>query len=80
MIIFVFDRVENIVEKEENAGYQPFLLFPQCFEKALSHTHQKVSLFGNVLTRVNSTALQSYLPCCLHKLSFSWITLLLEIL
>ena len=23
--------VENIVEKEENAGYQHFLLFPQCF-------------------------------------------------
>ena len=22
---------ENIVEKEENAGYQHFLLFPQCF-------------------------------------------------
>ena len=23
--------VENIVEKGENAGYQHFLLFPQCF-------------------------------------------------
>ena len=22
---------ENIVGKEENAGYQHFLLFPQCF-------------------------------------------------
>ena len=29
--IFVFDRVENIVGKVENAGYQHFLLFPQCF-------------------------------------------------
>ena len=28
MMIFAFDRVENIVEKEENAGYQHFLLFP----------------------------------------------------
>ena len=26
--------VENIVEKEENAGYQHFLLFLQCFQKA----------------------------------------------
>ena len=26
------DRVENIVEKQENAGYQHFLLFPQCFQ------------------------------------------------
>ena len=34
MIISVFDRVENIVGKGENAGYQHFLLFPQCFEKA----------------------------------------------
>ena len=34
MMISVFDRVENIVEKGENAGYQHFLLFPQCFQKA----------------------------------------------
>ena len=27
-------RVENIVGKEENAGYQHFLLFPHCFQKA----------------------------------------------
>ena len=32
--ICVFDRVENIVEKGENAGYQHFLLFPQCFQQA----------------------------------------------
>ena len=25
---------ENIVGKGENAGYQHFLLFPQCFQKA----------------------------------------------
>ena len=38
---FVLGRVENIVEKSENAGYQQenagfqqFLLFPQCFQKA----------------------------------------------
>ena len=30
---FVLDRVENIVGKEENAGYQDFLYFPQCFQK-----------------------------------------------
>ena len=32
MIISAFDRVENIVGKGGNAGYQYFLLFP-CFEK-----------------------------------------------
>ena len=34
MMISVFNRVENIVEKGENAGYQHFLLFLQCFQKA----------------------------------------------
>ena len=33
-MISVFDRVENIVELGQNAGYQHFLLFPQCFQKA----------------------------------------------
>ena len=36
IMISVVDRVENIVGKGENAGYQHFLLFPQCFQKALS--------------------------------------------
>ena len=31
---FCLDRVENIVDKGENAGYQHFLLFPQCFQEA----------------------------------------------
>ena len=34
MKISVFDRVEKTVRKEENAGYQHFLLFPQSFLKA----------------------------------------------
>ena len=33
MVISVFDMVENNVGKGENAGYQHFLLFPQCFRK-----------------------------------------------
>ena len=33
-MISVFDRVENIVGKEENAGYKHFPLFPQCFQMA----------------------------------------------
>ena len=31
--ISLFDKVENTVEKGENAGYQHFLLFPQCCSK-----------------------------------------------
>ena len=31
---FILGRVENIMGKGENAGYQHFLIFPQCFQKA----------------------------------------------
>ena len=31
-MVSVFDRIENIVGKGENAGYHHFLLFPQCFQ------------------------------------------------
>ena len=31
---FVMARVENILVKGENAGYQHFLLLPQCFQNA----------------------------------------------
>ena len=33
MMISLSDKAENIVGREENAGYQHFLLFPQCFQK-----------------------------------------------
>ena len=33
MMTSLFDRKENAVGKGENAGYQHFLLFPQCFQK-----------------------------------------------
>ena len=38
----VFHRIESIVGKEENAGYQHFLLFKQCFQKAFSSIALKV--------------------------------------
>ena len=33
-IKFVLGWIENTAGKGENAGYQHFLLFPQCFQKA----------------------------------------------
>ena len=33
MMTDVFERVENIAGKGENAVFQYFLLFPQCFLK-----------------------------------------------
>ena len=38
----VFHRIENIVGKEENAGYQHFLLFPQCFREAFPPVCRKL--------------------------------------
>ena len=35
-LIIALGGVGNIVEKGENAGYQHFLLFPPCFQKASS--------------------------------------------
>ena len=32
---FVLERAENIVRKEENAGYQHFLLSHNCFKRLL---------------------------------------------
>ena len=40
---FVLGRVENIVEKGENAGYQHFLLFPR-FQQASCKGLQKVGI------------------------------------
>ena len=41
---FLLGKVENIMEKEENDGYQHFLLFPNCFQKALSSGLVKVGI------------------------------------
>ena len=50
---FVFGRVDNIVGKGENAGYQHFLLFPQCFQKASFQGSFKV---GIVWERIKGVA------------------------
>ena len=44
MTISVFDRVENTVWKGENAGYQHFLLFLQCFSKPSFTGSSKVGI------------------------------------
>ena len=42
--IFLFDRAENTGGKGENAGYQHFLLFPQCLPKPSSLGSLKVGI------------------------------------
>ena len=44
MLKFVPERIENILGKGENAGYQHFVLFPICLQKppslgSLTHSH-----------------------------------------
>ena len=57
ILISVLDRKENIVEKGENACYQHFLLFPQCFLKPSSSGPLKSGL---VWLRVNASSLYNY--------------------
>ena len=45
-----FARVENIAGKGENAGYQHFLLFSQCFPNPSVSGSQKSRLYGKELT------------------------------
>ena len=51
MIIYVFDRVENIVGKGENAGLVTsiFSFSHNVLKRLFSETHQKMSLCGNGL-------------------------------
>ena len=44
IMIHVFDIVENIMGKGENADYQHFLLFPRCFQKASFSRSLKVGI------------------------------------
>ena len=43
-INFVLRRIENIVGKGENADYQHFLVFLQCFQKASFQWSLKVGI------------------------------------
>ena len=51
-----FHRIENIVGKEENSGYQHFLLFPQCFQKFLFFSLQCVKICHWVVKGFNITS------------------------
>ena len=62
MTISLYDGVENTVGKGQNAGYQHFLLFPQCFPKPSSLGLLKV---GIVWERVNTLV-------CLLKSHWGW--------
>ena len=59
-MIFLFDRIENTEGKGENAGYQHFLLFLQCFPKPSSSGLLKSGLCGNKLRQSSYTKFKTY--------------------
>ena len=54
---FVFGRIENMVGKRDNAGYQHFLIFPQCFSKGCSVELLKVLIVWERVRLPFATAL-----------------------
>ena len=59
MTISVSDREENIVGKAENAGYQHFLLFPQCFQKLFCGAMKTRNCLGMGSIKLNSVSQQT---------------------
>ena len=53
-MVYVYDRVG------ENAGYQRFLLFPQCFQSlSFSGSFKVVIVWANLLVLLNIISLQA---------------------
>ena len=71
IILCCYYRVKNIVGKGENAGYEHFLLFPQCF--------QRLSLSGSLGLPAFSpfpTMFSKPVCCCQNEYLWSkWLTL-----
>ena len=55
-------RVENAVRIGENAGYQHFLLFPQCFQKPSSIVSLKVWIVWQRRTLQDYTGISGIIP------------------
>ena len=69
MMISVFDRIENFVGRGENAGYQHFLLFPQCFQRVKKM--KCVQLFNK---RLDNRQLAKFKANTDDKLKFAQLT------
>ena len=51
-MIFVFDRLENIVGQEENADYQNFSCSLNVFKRVFTQGGQKSGLCGKELNKI----------------------------
>ena len=59
-MIFVFDKVENIVEKGQNAGYQRFLFSLNVLKRLFTWGHLKLGLCGKEINRCIKPHLPEY--------------------
>ena len=65
-LLFVLGCVETIVEKVENASYQHFLLFPQCFQEPSFSRSLKVWILWFTVNAVATTIYP-----CLYRLTMA---------
>ena len=68
MLISLFDRVEKIVGEGENAGYQHFLLFPHCFQKASFQGLLKVGIVSNRVKTSHNSLFQGATETIAHDM------------
>ena len=72
MVYFFFDKLENIVEKGENAGYQHFLISPRGFSKKnfLFRGSSGVAESRHCEVKTNPFPKQALVLTCLQYKSF----------
>ena len=60
---FLLNMIENIVGKGENAGYQHFLLFPQCFLHSSLSASLRVEIRWSQVKHLSELLVFSYGHC-----------------
>ena len=70
---FILGTVENIAGKGENAGYQHFLLFPECFPKGSSAGSLKVLIIWQKDEHIFRIVTEYNMPLEAFTLHVIWI-------
>ena len=73
MMICITDWVENIVGSGENAGYQHFLHFQQCFQKASLPASLKVRIMCLTILQKQSCKISKHRISCKPSATISQI-------
>ena len=79
MMEYVFDKMENIMEKGESAGHQHFLLCPHCFQKPFSLEHFSSAVLGENQRYCDSRGvIVVVIVVVVQKLRFCYISVICE--